>query len=207
MSLNGNKIDRGEVDLTIPTMFMNTNKTAIFKTLLGLNSKTNTDNLAGLVNKYYKGNVNKDFTSYDLEVLSKLIDCNLNLKFDIKKNEYIRGNNKRKSYIYEDILLYGEEPRPCVLGASSINHSVWFHFKNDASDVCNGDIYLRTSSLKTLTKHASFEINPFIASGLPNETRLVGNNDSKIEMTWNPNWLFHTLMNMEKFIFQKYCKP
>lgn len=207
------KIDRGEVELISPEMNMrlNTDKQVMFDNLLGLNKMSygSQTSLPFLFDKYFKGNVNKEFTSDDLKDLSEQIKTMPKQKplfTKVNKGHYIDGEKGKKSHIF--FFMNSKENKPesfpeCLIGSSSVDNALWFHFSNEIEDVCGGSIYWRTSPLRKLTKLSTFEINPFIASKHLHENSVLANYSEKPQLTFNPNWLVHTLDNMEKQIFAK----
>lgn len=208
------KIDRGEVELITPEMNMrlNTDKRVVFDALLGFNKMNHGSqtSLPFLFDKYFKRNVNEEFTNDDLKDLSEQVTSltkQKSLSKKVRKGLYVDKDNKGKlSHIFK-LLNYQEnntESFPeCLIGSSSVDNAVWFHFSNEIKDVCGGSIYLRTSPLKKLTKLSTFEINPFIASKHLDEDKVLASYSEKPQLTFNPNWLVHTLDNMEKQIFAK----
>jgi len=208
------KIDRGEVELITPefNMRLNTDKRVIFDALLGCKKEDldSTPAFQMLFEKYFKGRVNQEFTVSDLQDLSEEIKTTIKLETlsrKIKKGQYVDNSGKNKSSSIFKLLEKEKTTSPvtneCIIGSSSIDNAVWFHFTNEIGDVCSGSIYLRTSPIKKLTLFSTFEVNPFIASKAIREDRVLANYDEKPVVTFNPNWLIHTLRDIEKQIFSK----
>ena len=213
------QIDRGEVDLISQevNMRLNTDKRVIHDMLLG--------SLPQLFDKYFKNRINKDFSAHDLQVLSAMMKVPDKVAMNsnatdihnratkvkltggsVKNNNYITFGRVKCGYVVQQLIpkanFYDADPE-CIVGASSVDNAVWFHLINDAADVCNGAIYTRSSSIKKLILVSTFEVNPFIISALPEKKELYSAQVNKPQLNWNPNWLVHTLANMEKYIFAK----
>lgn len=209
------KIDRGEVELITPefNMRLNTDKRVMFDIMLGCRKEDvgSTPAFPLLFEKYFKGRVNEEFTIGDLKDLSEDIESTTKLETfskKVKKGQYVDVKTKSKdSFIFKLLKKEGETTpvsKECIIGASSVENAVWFHFTNDMSDVISGSIYLRTSPIKKLSRFSTFEVNPFIASKALNGDEVLNKyEERKPEVTFNPNWFVHTLRDIERQVFSK----
>lgn len=199
------KIDRGEVELITPEMAMliNTDKQVIFKELLGLYVSTQKEQkcLPKLVDNFFKGRVDYEFTKFDLQSLSETLGYSVFSNYSVKGGKYYHGKQAKLGHLKRIYQSDDLDPK-CLVGASSIDNALWFHFVNDSSDVCNGSIYIRKSPTSKLVKINTFEINPFVLTGYP-DAAAYSSTYIKPQKTWNPNWLDHTLLNMEKYVFSQ----
>jgi len=170
---------------------LNTSVESIYNSLL----TNGTNNLVTLYRDYFKDHINASYTIDDVYEITELIkptvfnDIKNHPKFAIVKNE-----NYKNDYKYLEIVkLYKENTDEYrnLVGASTIDYSLWFYFANDKTDVNNGTIFIRRSMIQKVKKLSTFEINTFVS-------KQVG---EKNVLTFNPNWLISTIESMKKAVF------
>jgi hypothetical protein len=204
-------------------MRFNTDKRVMFDIMLGNRKEDigSTPAFPLLFEKYFKGRVNEEFTIGDLKDLSEDIESTTKLETfskKVKKGQYFDVKTKAKeSSIFRLLskeattVIQGSNSgaiipvsNECIIGSSSVENAVWFHFTNEMTDVISGTIYIRTSPIKKLSRFSTFEVNPFIASkALNGDVVLDKYEEKKPQVTFNPNWFLHTLRDIERQVFSK----
>lgn len=179
---------------------INTNKHVVITSLLGLGNNVNgpkNQSLPKLFDFYFKDKANKVYFEDDTKELIEMIGDKVGFlkTVKVKKGNFLDDRGKLVSCLVE---RFNEDEY--IVGSSSIDHALWFHFVNDGIDVNNGTIYKRESSIKKLVRANTFDIKPFVQGKIED-----GLNVRK-SLSFNPNWLLHTLMNMEEHVFKTLVK-
>ena len=187
---------------------VNTSKEVILNNLLGFNlANRAADNcsLTNLFKRYFKGLISYEMVKDDLDVIFDGIEKERifrKLSFSrkqVKNGRFFNcGLDLRTSTDYFYHRLNDQE---IIIGASSNERGIWFHFTNDKVDVNNGIIYTRNKAYEKLKMMCTFEVNPFAMRDTIVTNQETGEQENKKILTFNPGWLNNTIENMDKTIF------